>query len=137
MSASLWSDLEAEPVDREGPRYDFSELDVLVQAASESGMVLDLGLNCRSPWATERGLGEIGASSEPCCDFSPPGPDEKCLTAYDLTCKEAWEKFVQALIERYDGDRDPGCRSGLEPADCYRSGDGQRPGFVLKYPAIR
>ncbi|MEJ2691557.1 MAG: hypothetical protein P8166_00570 [Candidatus Thiodiazotropha sp.] len=137
LDAVNWGDLEAAPLDQLGPRYDFRKLDALVQAATENGLVIDLGLNCRSPWATERDLGEIGRKREPCCDFSPPRPDAECLAEFGLSCEKAWENFVYVLLERYDADGDSGCRSDLPGDDCYRPGDGQRPGFVLDHPAIR
>lgn len=39
--------------------------------------------------------------------------------------KAAYEKFVEKMVERYDGDADTGCT--LKSPDCYNKGDGQYP----------
>lgn len=133
-----WDDLEPrQPDSDDGRQFDFDNLDQMVVVAQNRGLVLDLGLNCRSDWATEKALGEIGEIDEPCCDMSPPRQDETCPTTDSgLSCSQAWRDLVYAIVERYDADDETGCRLDISPPDCYREGDNMYPALDLQTPAI-
>ena len=56
----------------------------------------------QSNWATE-----FSSFDEICCDMSAPKPDTRCAEdnpGMGMTCWEAWENLVYAIVERYDGD---------------------------------
>ncbi len=90
-------------IEKEKGKYDFAYSDFLAELSNKYGIEL------------------IGRLSP---HYGHPG---KSGLPQDI---EAYMAYVRAVVERYDGDGDFGCR--LDSPDCYSKDDHQYPGFMDK-----
>ena len=109
-----WQKIEPEHPENGIHKYHWEPVDTLMRIAQMAGKKFDIGLRPLSDWGTV-----LPASEVPYADWalvmSPILPDELSDSeVWGMTARKAWQEFVFALVERYDGDSE-GLPDILEP----------------------